>query len=176
MGFSAAFFCSSLRVADAGCPGCCSSSLLVDAGLIATVILNYTQLCNFRCNFGLIEEIKIARYFIVASSRFCESRRIRRCGWGRNRTADTWIFSPLLYQLSYPAVIVDLVTCRSYQQARRGCSFKQKTRLRPTTARQAPNAQPAFAVATAAASAQYRVSELPRQFDCAGQELQIMLA
>jgi hypothetical protein len=26
-------------------------------------------------------------------------------GWGRNRTADTWIFSPLLCQLSYPAVI-----------------------------------------------------------------------
>src|SRR5215510_10534680 len=25
-------------------------------------------------------------------------------GWGRNRTADTWIFSPLLYRLSYPAV------------------------------------------------------------------------
>src|SRR5207237_7583841 len=25
-------------------------------------------------------------------------------GWGRNRTADTWIFSPLLCQLSYPAV------------------------------------------------------------------------
>src|SRR5438067_4481896 len=24
---------------------------------------------------------------------------------GRNRTADTWIFSPLLCQLSYPAVI-----------------------------------------------------------------------
>jgi hypothetical protein len=24
-------------------------------------------------------------------------------GWGRNRTADTWIFSPLLCQLSYPA-------------------------------------------------------------------------
>jgi hypothetical protein len=23
------------------------------------------------------------------------------CGQGRNRTADTWIFSPLLYQLSY---------------------------------------------------------------------------
>jgi hypothetical protein len=26
-------------------------------------------------------------------------------GWGRNRTADTWIFSPLLCQLSYPAVV-----------------------------------------------------------------------
>jgi hypothetical protein len=26
-------------------------------------------------------------------------------GWGRNRTGDTWIFSPLLCQLSYPAVI-----------------------------------------------------------------------
>ena len=25
------------------------------------------------------------------------------CGWGRNRTGDTWIFSPLLCQLSYPA-------------------------------------------------------------------------
>ena len=24
-------------------------------------------------------------------------------GWGRNRTADTRIFSPLLYRLSYPA-------------------------------------------------------------------------
>jgi hypothetical protein len=24
-------------------------------------------------------------------------------GWGRNRTGDTWIFSPLLCQLSYPA-------------------------------------------------------------------------
>lgn len=23
------------------------------------------------------------------------------CGVGRNRTGDTWIFSPLLYQLSY---------------------------------------------------------------------------
>jgi hypothetical protein len=26
------------------------------------------------------------------------------CGWGRNRTADTWIFSPLLCRLSYPAI------------------------------------------------------------------------
>jgi hypothetical protein len=26
-----------------------------------------------------------------------------KSGWGRNRTADTWIFSPLLCQLSYPA-------------------------------------------------------------------------
>jgi hypothetical protein len=25
----------------------------------------------------------------------------KRCGTGRNRTADTWIFSPLLYRLSY---------------------------------------------------------------------------
>ena len=29
---------------------------------------------------------------------------IKGYGWGRNRTADTWIFSPLLCQLSYPAV------------------------------------------------------------------------
>jgi hypothetical protein len=25
-------------------------------------------------------------------------------GWSRNRTGDTRIFSPLLYQLSYPAI------------------------------------------------------------------------
>ena len=31
-------------------------------------------------------------------------RRREKYGWGRNRTADTWIFSPLLCQLSYPAV------------------------------------------------------------------------
>src|SRR5436305_12476559 len=29
--------------------------------------------------------------------------RKRGNGWGRNRTADTWIFSPLLCRLSYPA-------------------------------------------------------------------------
>ena len=31
------------------------------------------------------------------------------CGDGRNRTADTWIFSPLLYQLSY--ITNDLYFC-----------------------------------------------------------------
>src|SRR5690242_4846229 len=36
-------------------------------------------------------------YFMGADS------PIQETGWGRNRTGDTWIFSPLLYQLSYPA-------------------------------------------------------------------------
>jgi hypothetical protein len=31
----------------------------------------------------------------------------KRCGTGRNRTADTWIFSPLLYRLSYSPSEVD---------------------------------------------------------------------
>ncbi len=31
-------------------------------------------------------------------------RRLTGGGEGRNRTADTWIFSPLLYRLSYLAV------------------------------------------------------------------------
>src|SRR5438552_16767149 len=35
-----------------------------------------------------------------------------KSGWGRNRTADTRIFSPLLCQLSYPAATdADLATC-----------------------------------------------------------------
>ena len=32
-----------------------------------------------------------------------------RGGWGRNRTADTRIFSPLLYRLSYPAKHIAII-------------------------------------------------------------------
>ena len=36
------------------------------------------------------------------SSNKTRNRQLHHCsGQGRNRTADTWIFSPLLYQLSY---------------------------------------------------------------------------
>ena len=31
--------------------------------------------------------------------------RLGRSGSGRNRTSDTWIFSPLLYRLSYRALV-----------------------------------------------------------------------
>src|SRR4030095_8015086 len=52
-----------------------------------------------------------------------DSRTITKdYGWGRNRTADTWIFSPLLCQLSYPAVANADVASAS-----RGLSLKQKT-------------------------------------------------
>ena len=44
-------------------------------------------------------------------------------GWGRNRTADTRIFSPLLCQLSYPAEL----RCHYGDASRSGCSLKQKT-------------------------------------------------
>ena len=37
----------------------------------------------------------------------------RRSGWSRNRTGDTRIFSPLLYQLSYPAVEEGSALCPS---------------------------------------------------------------
>ena len=48
-------------------------------------------------------------------------------GWGRNRTADTWIFSPLLCQLSYPAVI-DVVS-----SSRRGIFTMQQCGYRAST-------------------------------------------
>ena len=48
------------------------------------------------------------------------------CGWGRNRTADTWIFSPLLCQLSYPAVN-DIVS-----PSRRGIFTMQQCGCRAT--------------------------------------------
>src|SRR5438445_706693 len=41
--------------------------------------------------------------------------RAAKSGWGRNRTADTRIFSPLLCQLSYPAATdADLATCLGF--------------------------------------------------------------
>ncbi len=42
-----------------------------------------------------------------------KNRDILESGQGRDRTADTWIFSPLLYQLSYltEQAIVELVYC-----------------------------------------------------------------
>jgi hypothetical protein len=33
---------------------------------------------------------------------------LERSGWNRDRTGDTRIFSPLLYQLSYPAILLIL--------------------------------------------------------------------
>src|SRR5204862_3264317 len=47
----------------------------------------------------------------------------QRRGWGRNRTADTWIFSPLLCRLSYPAVMAPIVR-------RRGVSTMPQCRCR----------------------------------------------
>src|SRR5437899_12589136 len=47
------------------------------------------------------------------------------CGWGRNRTGDTWIFSPLLCQLSYPA-FVNAFVCSS---GRGGLLTKAKNQL-----------------------------------------------
>ena len=49
----------------------------------------------------------------------------QRYGWGRNRTADTWIFSPLLCQLSYPAVMAPIV-------GRRGIFTMQQCNCRAT--------------------------------------------
>ena len=44
-----------------------------------------------------------------SSNRCCSVRFLCKCnengGRGRNRTADTGIFNPLLYQLSYPATM-----------------------------------------------------------------------
>ena len=39
-----------------------------------------------------------------AVRRLDRSDSVGGSGWSRNRTGDTRIFSPLLYQLSYPAI------------------------------------------------------------------------
>ena len=41
----------------------------------------------------------------VRTKRITRSFRAGYCGAGKNRTADTWIFSPLLYHLSYSTIV-----------------------------------------------------------------------
>src|SRR5881227_3200016 len=51
-------------------------------------------------------------------------------GWGRNRTGDTWIFSPLLYQLSYPAFAVCDASCEPRRPLTKAENAERSTRLR----------------------------------------------
>src|SRR6266853_4785816 len=54
-----------------------------------------------------------ARTFLTQDIFLGDVEDRQKSGWGRNRTADTRIFSPLLCQLSYPAAVAaDLATCR----------------------------------------------------------------
>src|SRR6266853_1420943 len=54
-----------------------------------------------------------ARTFLTQDIFLGDVEDRQKSGWGRNRTADTWIFSPLLCQLSYPAALAaDLASCR----------------------------------------------------------------
>ncbi len=43
--------------------------------------------------------------------------RFKNGGSGRNRTADTWIFSPLLYRLSYRALYFAFLKWRSRRES-----------------------------------------------------------
>src|SRR6059058_4615362 len=52
-------------------------------------------------------------------------------GWGRNRTADTWIFSPLLCRLSYPAVTGADVASRQPGQSCANYERPQPTFVKP---------------------------------------------
>ena len=91
-----------------------------------------------------------------------------KSGWGRNRTADTWIFSPLLCQLSYPAFAnVDLAP-----MSRCGSSLKQKTLKHSTSniPHRSWNTLKPLNI-----ELRYQL-ELPRQFDRSAQETQIMIA
>src|SRR5438552_7261510 len=65
---------------------------------------------------------------------------LQRCGWGRNRTADTWIFSPLLCQLSYPAVRLTIACeSRAFTMQNSGC--RASASLAATLAGAAPALQ-----------------------------------
>ena len=72
------------------------------------IVLNYKS--NFRpriaheflikkcvIEMGVKKPVSILRNWLIYN--------FKTGGWGRNRTADTRIFNPLLYQLSYPAII-----------------------------------------------------------------------
>ncbi|SRR6266487_3520164 len=90
---------------------------------------------------------------------------MKQHGWGRNRTADTWIFSPLLCQLSYPAAEV---RCSS----ERGLVIKAENVQRSTFNIQYPVRQ----TETKERPRATRLQKFARQFDRAGQKTQIMIS
>src|SRR5262249_52195529 len=74
--------------------------------------------------------VDIARKSRGATNAFCRTgiaqvRKINRLGdsgaQGRNRTSDTRIFNPLLYQLSYLGMRLNSRRRRSYKRERRAC-------------------------------------------------------
>ncbi len=56
--------------------------------------------CSFTCGRSHPNPSEMGR--ASAGGKECQKKR---SGRGRARTADTWIFNPLLYQLSYPTKI-----------------------------------------------------------------------
>ena len=90
-------------------------------------------------------------------------------GWGRNRTGDTWIFSPLLYQLSYPAFAVCDASCEPRRPLTKAENAERSTRLRRSDEPRRSN-QWRDAVAVRACL------EFPWQFHCFTQEAQVIVS
>src|ERR1700730_6940556 len=90
-------------------------------------------------------------------------------GWGRNRTGDTWIFSPLLCQLSYPAFANLGPLCEPRRPLTKAENAQRSTRLRrPDEPRRSNKWR--YAVAVRARL------EFPWQFHCSAQEAQVIVS
>src|SRR5438105_11426138 len=90
-------------------------------------------------------------------------------GWGRNRTGDTWIFSPLLYQLSHPAFAVCDASCEPRRPLTKAENAERSRRLRRSDEPRRSN-QWRDAVAVRACL------EFPWQFHCFTQEAQVIVS
>ena len=75
--------------------------------------------------WGLSQKIVDAEHGLLHMLHY--SPHYERSGWSRDRTGDTRIFSPLLYQLSYPAVACRGLR-RNIHNARAAGSGKPKSR------------------------------------------------
>ena len=62
--------------------------------------LNYTRLITIMGRLMGIEPTSVGTT-IRCVNHFATTANIKSNGSGQNRTADTWSFNPLLYQLSY---------------------------------------------------------------------------
>src|SRR5947207_8702844 len=90
-------------------------------------------------------------------------------GWGRNRTGDTWLFSPLLYQLSYPAFAVCDASCKPRRPLTKAENAERSTRLgRSDEPRRSNEWRDAVAVRACL--------EFPWQFNCSTQEAQVIIS
>ena len=75
------------------------------AGILRVIRCKFAHFCaKKKCNTSLVLSVFVLHFNCLKSNQWPDFQYFRFCGVTGNRTRDTRIFSPLLYQLSYDTV------------------------------------------------------------------------